>query len=72
MPLDKETLNHLRNVKENIEEILSEIGDIVPPDFRVTCVLRYCGDNPDVQDMIWTDDVHYDVINSLTKHGESE
>lgn len=72
MSLDAETLKHLRRVKEEIEEILAEIGDIVPPDFRTTCVLRYCGDNPDVDDMIWTDDVHFDVIKALQKHGDAQ
>lgn len=71
MPLDNETLGHLRRVKDEIEEILSEVGDILPPDFRMTCVLRYCGTNPDVDDMIWTDDVHHDAIAALKRHGES-
>lgn len=65
--LDNETIAHLRRIKDEIEEILAEVGDILPPDFRMTCVLRYCGDEPEVQDMVWTDDVHDDVIAALEK-----
>lgn len=68
MPLDKESLDHLIRLKENIEEILSEIGDIVPPgQFCTTMILRYCGTNSEIDDMIWTDDVHDDVIKSLER-----
>lgn len=72
MPLDAETKRHLLRIKEDIEEILGEVGDILPPDFRMTCVLRYCGTNEDVDDMIWTDDVHDDVIGAIEKKRDEE
>lgn len=72
MALDRETINHLRKVKEQIEEILEDVGDIVPPEFRTTCILRYCGTNPDVKDMVWTDDVHDDVIAAIEKQRDIE
>lgn len=68
--LDDDTLSHLRKIKDDIEEILAEVGDILPPEFRMTCILRYCGDNPEVTNMIWTDDVHEDVIGALKKEQE--
>lgn len=65
MPLDEETITHLRRLKDEIEEILSDVSGIIPEDFRMTCVLRYCGPNPDIQNMVWTDDVHEDVMLAL-------
>ncbi len=70
MSLDKEILNHLRRIKSEIEELLEEVGDIVPPDFRTTCILRYCGNNSEVKDMIFTDDVTYDAAAALNKYQE--
>lgn len=70
MPLDQETLTHLKNLKREIEEILSDVGAVIPDDFRMTCVLRYCGSDPDMANMIWTDDVHEDVIQALQQEQE--
>lgn len=65
MPLSNDDLERLKQLKSEIEDILEDIGGILPDDFRMTCVLRYCGDNPDISNMIWTDDYHGDVITAL-------
>lgn len=71
MPLDEQTLNHLRRVREEIEEILEDARAVAPPDFRMTLVLRYCGEQDGVKDMIWTDDVHHDVVQALQREADN-
>lgn len=70
MALSSEDIKELRRVKDEIEEILADIADVIgaDSDYRVTCILRYCGANPDMDDMIWTDDVHHDAIAALKRH----
>ena len=74
MALDKETMEHLVRIRDEIEEILAEIGDIVPPEFRTTVVLRYCGTDDEVKELfendpaVWTDDVSYDIEKEIARH----
>lgn len=65
--LDAETLSFLKNMKDNVDEILADIADVVPEEYRVTCVLRYCGPEEGIPDLVYIDDVHDDVIATLNK-----
>lgn len=65
MPLDKSTLDHLIAVKDQIQELLLEISEVAPPDFALTLVMRYTGEQIGVKDMIWTQDIHDSVMRSL-------
>lgn len=72
MALSQATLKQLDELKDELQEILMQIGDIVSPDqFRCTMVIRYCGeDNPDIQQwvrdhLVMTDDAHDDAIREL-------
>lgn len=71
MPLDEATIKNLRRVREEIEEILEDARDIIPPDFRITFIARYCGYDEEVKDMVWTEDVHDDVIAALEKERDN-
>lgn len=67
MSLDAETKADLLRIKNEIEEILGDVGDVLPDDFRMTVILRYCGTVEGVDDMVWTDDVHDDAIAALER-----
>ena len=65
MPLDVETIKVLRKLREDIEELLNEIRDMTPPNFLMTLVMRYVGGDQEIKNMIWTEDVHDDVVRAL-------
>lgn len=69
MPLDKQVKAHLMKLQDEAQEVLMELSDIFPPDYRFTLIARH-HENIEGTNIVLTNDYLPDAITALQRDAD--